>query len=140
MSDLFRCEVCSDKGKRYKGKLVPEGWYYAEVTDDDHPSNPIVVGVCSTACRSRFWKSGPGHLNLTEERCGPPDYECPLGGHCDHITRDTPCCYCGCVYRRTRSQEFWLWLTPIVEACTRQIRALCMSLDQFCRTHSRAEE
>lgn len=68
MSDPFCCEVCSKVGPRRIGNCVPEGWHYAEARiDSDLPAEPdniLIVGVCSDACRDRFWKKGPGALGL----------------------------------------------------------------------------
>lgn len=66
MSDDIRCDICRKDGRRRRGRHCPEGWYYAEFLNEDHPeSGPVVVVACSDECRERFWVKGPGDLKTS---------------------------------------------------------------------------
>lgn len=63
MSDDINCDVCGKCGRRRIGKHCPEGWFYAEFLDEEHPERgPTVVSACSVECKERFWLPGPGNL------------------------------------------------------------------------------
>lgn len=64
MADSARCEVCKKSGLRRRGQVSPEGWSFAEVTNDEDPDGIIIVWACSEACRTNFWTPGPGRLDL----------------------------------------------------------------------------
>lgn len=66
MSEDFKCEVCGTEGRRRRMTFVPEGWFYGEAVDDE-TRQVVVVGVCSAACRERFFKKGPGRMTTAEK-------------------------------------------------------------------------
>lgn len=49
------------------GTLAPRDWFYCEVIRDDSPEDPIIAWACSTDCAMKFWKPGPGKLDLTQD-------------------------------------------------------------------------
>jgi len=72
MSDEACCEVCKKTGRRKRMTWAPKGWSYAEVAGDDgdldEDGKPLVliVVVCSDACKTAFWKPGPGKFDPDE--------------------------------------------------------------------------
>ena len=65
MSDSVCCDVCGTEGRRKRFTWAPEGWFYAEATDEEDKST-IIVWACSEECKNKFWKQGPGKMNLDE--------------------------------------------------------------------------
>ena len=66
MSDDIRCDICGKHGRRRRGRHCPDGWFYAEFMNEDHPEGgPSVVTACSVECRERFWVLGPGDLRTS---------------------------------------------------------------------------
>lgn len=63
MSDTVHCDACNKVGKRQKGKLTAEGWFYLEASAD---GDTTVTYACSVQCALKQWKIGPGRLNLQE--------------------------------------------------------------------------
>lgn len=65
MSDTVRCEVCKTIGYRRRGHAAPDGWLFGEAIDDEGPENDAtIVWACSKSCANRFWRQGPGRLDL----------------------------------------------------------------------------
>lgn len=66
MSEQVCCDVCGAKGRRRQMTWAPEGWFYAEATDEEDKDNTLIVLACSEECKNKFWKEGPGKMNLAE--------------------------------------------------------------------------
>lgn len=65
VSDQVTCERCHLPGRRLRGHVAPEGWYFASVALDpegDHdPGDLLIVHACSEACRDSLWTKMAGH-------------------------------------------------------------------------------
>jgi hypothetical protein len=65
VSDQVTCERCGQFGRRLRGHVGPEGWYFATFTlspDSDHdPGDLLIVHACSEACRDALWTKMAGH-------------------------------------------------------------------------------
>lgn len=65
MSDPANCERCGVVGRRRRGYVAPEGWYFATFAlspDGDHdPGDLLVVFACSEICRDALWTKMAGH-------------------------------------------------------------------------------
>lgn len=66
MSEPFKCEVCEEIGRRRRFTLVPDEWFYAEVSDTETGA-VSVIGVCSEKCKNGFFRKGPGRLTTTKK-------------------------------------------------------------------------
>lgn len=45
------------------GRIVPEGWFYAEIQDETSLETSYLF-ACSTECCTFEWRDGPGRLEL----------------------------------------------------------------------------
>src|SRR5580765_1344326 len=77
MSDQTTCERCGLPGKRSRGHVAPEGWYFGTFTlapDGDHdPGDLLIVHACSEACRDALWTKMSGHRwDAIEQRVDVP--------------------------------------------------------------------
>lgn len=66
MSEQVCCDVCGTIGRRRRMTWAPDGWFYAEATDEKDKSNTIIVWVCSEECKNNFWMKGPGKMDPEE--------------------------------------------------------------------------
>lgn len=77
VSDQVTCERCHLPGRRLRGHVAPEGWYFASVTlnpEGDHdPGDLLIVHACSEACRDALWTKMAGHRwDTIEQRVDVP--------------------------------------------------------------------
>jgi len=66
MSEAVCCDVCGTVGRRRAMRYAPEGWFYGETTDNSDPHNVLIVWACSEECKQKFWKDGPGKMDVEE--------------------------------------------------------------------------
>jgi hypothetical protein len=69
MSSSVACDVCGAAGRRRRGRCAPDGWFFAEVRETDpdgatDDTDSTIVYACTPVCAGRFWKRGPGRLDL----------------------------------------------------------------------------
>lgn len=73
MSESVTCDVCGKTGRRRMKQVVPEGWLFGESKIDGESAlqpngnitaETMVCMVCSEDCSKRFWRKGPGRINL----------------------------------------------------------------------------
>lgn len=62
MSDDIYCDNCGAHGRRRRGKMVPEGWFFAEMAMSTSPGDVSILAACSEKCCVLRWKQGPGSL------------------------------------------------------------------------------
>ena len=74
MGSEIKCDNCGAIGWRQMQKIVPEGWFYWAVADQDNPKEVHIVNACSAGCCVSRWEKGPGDLpNLNPALFpGPP--------------------------------------------------------------------
>lgn len=65
MSEMVTCECCGKPGRRFIGRVAPEGWWFGSFTlapDGDHdPGDTLIVVACSIECRDSLWTKQDGH-------------------------------------------------------------------------------
>lgn len=65
MSETVECERCGTPGRRRRGFVAPEGWFFGSFThdseDDHHPGDFLIVHACSVECRDGLWTQQAGH-------------------------------------------------------------------------------
>jgi hypothetical protein len=72
------CERCGKPGRRLRGRVAPEGWYFGAFSfggEGDHrPGEQLIVHVCSIECRDAVWTMQAGHTwDAVERRVNVPD-------------------------------------------------------------------
>lgn len=60
MSDDAYCDFCDTHGRRPRMHPCPPDWFYLEATDDEDPSNVLIMLACSKECALALFNRGPG--------------------------------------------------------------------------------
>jgi hypothetical protein len=68
VSESVECAKCHTVGRRRRGCIAPDGWFYTEIVTDDDPRGTCYRYACSEACCAVDWLHGPGDLGLRNLR------------------------------------------------------------------------
>jgi hypothetical protein len=66
----IHCDNCGAGGHRRWGQITPDGWYFAEIVDEEDDDDVTFTYACSKKCCVMTWKAGPGSL----QDPAPPRY------------------------------------------------------------------
>lgn len=102
MSEPVTCDVCGKVGRRKRGFLCPDDWYYMESAVD---GETVIIYACSESCQTIPWLRGPGAFQKQEDGTRENPYTTMQeNGGCKQ--KWCKCCSCHGVWTCTPLTDF----------------------------------